>query len=56
MVKIIHKYYLMFPPISRKVIDFSILAFMNGLMVEYYHSDVENVLMDCDELIKINKQ
>lgn len=55
MIKVVYKYYLKFPPIIRKTIDFSILGFMNGLMVEYYHSDVENVLMDFDDLIKIKK-
>lgn len=55
MINFVYKYYLRFPPLSRSVIDFSILAFMNGMMVDYYHSNIENVLMDFDEKIKIKK-
>lgn len=56
MVRIAYKYYLKFPPIIRKSIDFSILGFMNGMMVEYYAPEVENILIGCDEFIndKIN--
>lgn len=54
MIKVVYKYYLKFPPIARKVVDFSIYSFMSGMMVEHYHSNVEDVLMDCNELIKIN--
>lgn len=55
MVKVIHKYYLKFPPFARKVIDFSITGFMNGMMVDYYHGNVEDMILGCDELLNKKK-
>jgi len=51
MVKIAYKYYLKFPPIIRTSIDYSILGLMNGMMVEYYTSKVDNIFMGCDDII-----
>lgn len=51
MIKFVYKYYLKFPPFARQALDISIVAFMNGINVDYYHSDVENVLLDCDHFI-----
>lgn len=54
MIKFVYKYYMKFPPMARKVVDFSIYSFMSGLMVDHYHSNVEDVLIDCDKFINQN--
>lgn len=52
MVNLVFKYYVKFPPIARKAINFSIASVMSGLNVDYYHSEVEAVLLDCHDIIK----
>lgn len=51
MVRIVYKYYLMFPPIIRKSIDLSLIGLANGIMLDYYVPTVENLLHAGDELI-----
>lgn len=51
MIRIVCRYYLKFPPIARKAINLSISSMMNGFNVDYYHSDIENVLIECDQVI-----
>lgn len=51
MIKFAYKYYLRFPPIAKRAINFSITGFMNGLMIDYYHGDVENILIGCDDVL-----
>lgn len=52
MIKVVYRYYLKFPPMARKVVDFSIYSFMSGLTVDHYHSNVEDVLMDFEQMLK----
>lgn len=51
MIKAAYRYYLLFPPFARNAINISIAGFINGLGVDYYHSNPEQVLLDCNELI-----
>lgn len=51
MIKAICKYYLLFPPIARKAINFSLSGLMTYAGVDYYHSDPSAVLLECDEVI-----
>lgn len=51
MIKAAYKCYLLFPPFARQAINISIASFVNGLGVDYYHSDPEHVLLDCNQLI-----
>lgn len=52
MIGIAQKYYLRFPPMARKAINFSIAGFMNSIGVDYYHSDTENILIGCTMINK----
>lgn len=50
MINFVYKCYLIFPPITRKALDFSIRTFMGGITVDYYHSDVESMFIGCKEV------
>lgn len=50
MVKAIYKYYLKFPPVARRAINLSLSGFMNGMGIDYYVANTEDILFDCDDM------
>lgn len=52
MIKLIAKYYLKFPPLARKAVDFSLLGFVNYAGVDFYQPSAENILLGADDAAK----
>lgn len=52
MIKVICKYYLKFPPLARKAVNYSISTIVSGIGVDYFSHNTENLLIECDVITK----